>query len=177
MNKSMVVGVVAGAAAATAVGGVASYEVMHRGEDYAKVVSVRSVSREIRVPHRVCSQEPVTVQAPVQDRNRIAGMAVGALLGGVLGNQVGNGSGRTLATIAGAAAGGYAGNQVQGNMQRSDRRTVMETRCRTEYSTQKQALGYQVTYRLDGKAGTVRMDHDPGPRIPVKNGRLVLSSS
>ncbi len=175
MDKSLLIGLAGGAVAATAVGGIAGYEVLHRAPDYAEVVSVRQVSREIRVPHQLCTQQAVSQQAPVQDRNRIAGTAVGALLGGVLGNQVGNGSGRTLATIAGAAAGGYAGNQVQGNMQRSDRRTVMETRCRTEYTTEKKSLGYDVTYRLGAKEGTVRMDHNPGPRIPVKDGQLVIS--
>ena len=175
MDKSLLIGLAGGALAATAVGGIAGYEVLHGSSDYAKVVSVRQVNREIRVPHRLCTQQAVSQEAPVQDKNRLAGTAVGALLGGVLGNQVGNGSGRTLATIAGAAAGGYAGNQVQGNMQRSDRQTVMETRCRTEYTTEKKSLGYDVTYRLGAKEGTVRMDHDPGPRIPVKDGRLVLS--
>lgn len=175
MNKSMIIGLAGGAVAATAVGGIAGYEVLNRSPDYAEVVSVRQVSREIRIPHQVCAQQAVSRQAPVEDRNRIAGTAVGALLGGVLGNQIGNGSGRTIATIAGAAAGGYAGNQVQGNMQRSDRQTVMETRCRTEYTTERKSIGYDVTYRLGAKEGKVRMNHDPGPRIPVKNGQLVLS--
>ena len=35
--------------------------------------------------------------------------------------------------------------------------------------------GYEVRYSLDGKEGTVRMAHDPGQRIPVENGRLVLT--
>lgn len=175
MNKSMLIGLVGGAAAATAVGGIAGYEVMHKAApSYAEVISVREMDQNIRTPHRVCADQAVTREAPVQDRNRIAGTAVGALLGGVLGNQIGNGGGRTLATIAGAAAGGYAGNQVQGNMQRSDRQTVMEKRCRTEYANQKKFLGYEVTYRLGAKTGTVRMDHNPGPRIPVENGQLVL---
>lgn len=173
--KSMLTGIVGGVAVATAIGGVAGYEVMHRGPDYAEVVGVQEVSQDIRTPHRVCSEQLVTREAPVQDRNRIAGTAVGALMGGVLGNQIGNGSGRTVATIAGAAAGGYAGNQVQGNMQRSDRQTVREKRCRTEYSEQKKVLGYNVTYRLGSKQETVRMDHDPGQRIPVKDGQLVLT--
>jgi uncharacterized protein YcfJ len=35
--------------------------------------------------------------------------------------------------------------------------------------------GYQVNYVWRGEAGTVRMDHDPGRRIPVKDGELVTS--
>lgn len=175
MNKSLLIGLAGGAAAATAIGGIAGYEVLHRGPSYAQVISVQEVDQNVRVGRQVCRDQAVTREAPVEDRNRIAGTAIGALLGGVLGNQVGNGGGRTLATIAGAAAGGYAGNEVQGNMQRSDRRTVMERRCGMEYANQKKLLGYNVTYRLGSKTGVVRMDHNPGPRIPVKDGKLVLS--
>ncbi len=177
MNKSLLTGLIGGAAAATAIGGIAGYEVLHKsGPSYAEVISVQEVDQNIRTPHRVCRDEAVSRQAPVQDTNRIAGTAVGAILGGVLGNQIGNGSGRTIATLAGAAAGGYAGNQVQENMQKSDRQTVIEKNCRTEYSTEKKKLGYRVTYRLNGKNETVNMDHDPGPRIPVKDGHIVPGS-
>jgi uncharacterized protein YcfJ len=97
------------------------------------------------------------------------------LLGGVLGHQIGGGTGNTVATVAGAAAGGYAGNRVQKNMQASDRQTVMETRCHTEYTHDKKVLGYDVTYRLGEKQAVVRMDYDPGSRIPVKDGQLELT--
>ena len=176
LNKSMLIGLAGGAAAATAIGGIAGYEVLHHDNAYAEVVSVQQIFRDVRLAHKVCGEQPVTREAPVRDQNRLAGTAVGAILGGVLGNQVGNGNGKTVATIAGAAAGGYAGNTVQRNMQQSDRQTVMEKRCRTEYSNEKQLMGYSVTYHLGGKEHVVRMDHDPGPRIPLKNGQLVLGS-
>lgn len=175
MNKSMLIGAVAGAAAVTAIGGVAGYKVLHPEPTYADVVNVQPVTKDIRTAHKVCKEEPVTRQAPVRDQNRLAGTAVGAVLGGVLGNQIGGGTGKTVATVAGAAAGGYAGNRVQKNMQESDRQTVMETRCRTEYTNHKKILGYNVTYHLGEKQGVVRMDHDPGQRIPVKGGQLVLT--
>lgn len=175
MNKSMLIGVVAGAAAVTAIGGVAGYKVLHQEPAYADVVNVEPLTKNVRTPHKVCGEEAVTRQAPVKDQDRLAGTAIGAVLGGVLGNQVGGGTGKTVATVAGAAAGGYAGNRVQKNMQESDRQTVMETRCRTEYSNHKKVLGYNVTYHLGEKQGVVRMDHDPGQRIPVKDGQLVLT--
>jgi uncharacterized protein YcfJ len=34
-----------------------------------------------------------------------------------------------------------------------------------------------VRYRFEGRIGSVRMDHEPGGRIPVRNGRLVLSGA
>ncbi len=175
LNKSLLIGLAGGAIAATAVGGIASYEVSRRSAQYAEVVSVQQVFREVRAAHKVCGEVPVTKEAPVRDQNRLAGTAIGAVLGGILGDQIGNGSGRTIAAVAGAAAGGYAGNTVQKNMQQSDRQAVMEERCRMEYSNEKQPLGFDVTYNLDGKRHVLRMDHDPGPRIPVKDGHLVLN--
>jgi len=34
-----------------------------------------------------------------------------------------------------------------------------------------------VRHRLNGKEATVRMDHDPGDRIPVRDGQLVLDKA
>lgn len=175
MNKSIITGFAAGAVAATAIGGVAGYHALHSPPNYAQVLAVHPAVETTRVPQRICREVAVSEQAPVRDPNRIAGTAVGAVLGGVLGNQIGGGSGKTLATVAGVAAGGYAGNQVQRNMQQSDRRTVMETRCRTLYRSHSRNVGYDVSYRLDGRQGVVRMDRPPGARIPVKDGRLVLT--
>jgi uncharacterized protein YcfJ len=47
--------------------------------------------------------------------------------------------------------------------------------CVVVYDTQSIEAGYDVTYELNGEQKVVRMDHDPGERIPVENGRLVLS--
>ncbi|MNL87841.1 hypothetical protein D3C87_2172140 [compost metagenome] len=39
-------------------------------------------------------------------------------------------------------------------------------------------IGYNVKYDLAGKPGQVRMDRDPGSRIPVdKEGRLILGEA
>lgn len=81
-----------------------------------------------------------------------------------------------MATVAGAAAGGYAGNQVQKNMQQKDVVTTTERRCRTINDTSQTLIGYDVTYRLGGREGVVRMSHDPGSSIPVKDGHLVLAA-
>jgi uncharacterized protein YcfJ len=176
MDKSLLIGLVTGAVAVTAIGGVAGYKVMHPEPVYAEVVSVKEITKTIRTPHQVCKDEVVTRQAPVKDQNRLAGTAIGAVLGGVLGNQVGGGNGKTLATVAGVAAGGYAGNRVQKNMQESDRQTSVEKRCKTEYESHEKTLGYDVTYHLGDKNGVVRMDHNPGQRIPVQNGQLILTA-
>nr|WP_298113335.1 glycine zipper 2TM domain-containing protein [uncultured Pseudomonas sp.] len=174
MNKSMVVGAVLGAVAVTAGGAVATYNLVS-GPEYAEVLAVKPVKETIKTPRQVCQDVTVTRQKPVQDQHRIAGTAIGAVVGGLLGNQVGGGNGKKIATVAGAVGGGYAGNKVQGSMQANDTYTTTETRCSTVTDTSEKVIGYDVKYQLDGKEGRVRMDSDPGSRIPVEDGQLVLT--
>jgi uncharacterized protein YcfJ len=42
------------------------------------------------------------------------------------------------------------------------------------YDSSQKQLGYEVRYRLDGREATVKMDHDPGDRIPVRDGQPLL---
>jgi uncharacterized protein YcfJ len=111
----------------------------------------------------------------VQDQHRVAGTAIGAVAGGLLGSTVGGGKGKTLATVAGAVTGGYAGNQVQKNMQQKDVVTKTERRCRTVNDTSQKLVGYDVTYRLDGKEEVVRMPKRPGATLPVRDGKVVTT--
>ncbi|MGV8604302.1 glycine zipper 2TM domain-containing protein, partial [Pseudomonas aeruginosa] len=54
--------------------------------------------------------------------------------------------------------------------------TTPDTRCSTVHDSSEKVVGYDVKYMLDGKAGQIRMERDPGSQIPVdKNGRLILS--
>ncbi|MGE5319634.1 MAG: glycine zipper 2TM domain-containing protein [Hyphomicrobiaceae bacterium] len=177
MNKSMLTGVIAGAVAATAIGGVAGYKILNSKPEFAEVLAVKPVTKTTKTPKQECRDVVVNEQAPVKDTNRIAGTAIGAVAGGLLGNQIGGGSGRTLATVAGAAAGGFAGNQVQKSMQEKDTVSRTETRCKTVYESHVKTIGYDVRYRLDQKEGQVRMDHRPGARIPVKDGKLQLDAA
>lgn len=176
MNKSLVTGLVIGAVVATAGGAVAGYKILSK-DDYAQVLAVTPVTKTIRTPHQACHDEQVTRQAPTRDPNHIAGSVIGAVVGGVLGNQVGGGSGKKIATVAGAAAGGYAGNRIQKRMQEGNTVTTTEQRCETVYDTHKERVGFDVRYRLDGREQTVRMDHDPGERLPLQDGQVVLSKA
>ena len=172
MNKSLVTGLVIGAAVVTAAAAVANLEVFDRSPKFAEVLNVDAVKETVRIPREVCNDHVVTHTQPVKDEKRIAGTVIGAVVGGVLGNQVGDGSGRKIATAAGAAGGGYAGNKIQQRMQNGNTYTTTETRCETVYDSSQKIVGYDVHYRLGEKEDTVRMDRDPGPRIPVENGQL-----
>jgi uncharacterized protein YcfJ len=37
--------------------------------------------------------------------------------------------------------------------------------------------GYDVAYRLNGNSHHVRMDQDPGARVPLTDGRVIVASA
>ncbi len=175
MNRSLAVGLVIGAVAVTAGGAFAGYR-MVAAPSSAEVVSVKPLTKTSRTPRQECHDEEVTRTKPAKDEHRLAGTGIGAVVGGLLGNRIGGGSGKVLATVAGAAAGGYAGNKIEGKMQEGNTYTTTERRCVTVYDTHEATVGYEVVYVLDGKRQHLRMDHDPGREIPVKDGHIVLDS-
>jgi uncharacterized protein YcfJ len=176
MNKSLATGLVAGAIVAVGAGAVAGLKMMNQGPQYAQVLKVTPLTHTIHTPRQDCHDEAVTHQAPVKDQHQIIGTVAGAVIGGVIGHQIGGGTGRQLATVAGAAGGGYAGNRIQKNLQDKDTYTTTEQKCNTVYDSSEKRTGYEVRYRLGNQEGTVKMDHDPGERIPVRDGQLVLGA-
>lgn len=174
MNRQTLIGAVAGAVFVMGVAAFAGYRVMAGGSS-AEVLSSEEILRTVKTPREVCHDELVTQQKPVKDKHQVTGSVVGAVLGGVLGSQVGSGSGRDIATVAGAAAGGYAGNKVQERMQERNTEQVTQRRCETVFDSKQVPTGqFKVRYRLDDVEHTVKMDHDPGARLPVKDGKVVL---
>ena len=171
MNKSLVVGTMFGAIVATAGGAFAGYRMVNGGG--AEVVSSKALMKSVRTPRQDCHDEQVTHTREPKDTNRLAGTGLGAVVGGLLGHEVGGGSGKVLATVTGAAAGGYAGNKIEQKIQAGDTYTAKEQRCVTVYDTAEVPNGYEVTYLLDGKQHHVRLDHEPGKTLPVKDGHIV----
>jgi uncharacterized protein YcfJ len=154
--------------AALAVGGVvvASQPGLLGRPTHADVLSVRPVIEVVETPRKECRDVVVTRQ--VEDRrNARTGTIVGALVGGALGNQVGKGSGRDVATVAGAVGGGYIGREI--DIRNNPKRTVSETRqqCETVVDRNEETRGYDVEYRHEGVVRVVRLDHDPGNRLPL----------
>jgi uncharacterized protein YcfJ len=136
MNKSMLMGLVAGIGVATA-GGVLGYQFL--GQESADTVAeaeqaagnvASAPTQATRAPAEECWDEEVQVTAAPKDEHRIAGTAIGAVVGGAIGKDVGD---RDLTTAAGAAAGAFIGRKIQGEVQenRADQRTTttIERRC------------------------------------------------
>ncbi|MBN8712835.1 MAG: glycine zipper 2TM domain-containing protein [Xanthomonadales bacterium] len=145
---------------------------------YAKVVSVTPVRESTKVPKQVCSNETVTQAAPSRDEHNLVGTAIGAVAGGLLGNQVGGGKGKTLATVAGAVGGGYAGNRIEENRRQTNTTSSVQQHCETvQVAGPEKIVGYDVAYVYNGVTRTVRMDHDPGDRVQVKQDVSVVPVS
>jgi uncharacterized protein YcfJ len=177
MDKSMLKGMLIGGVAMVTVGaaGVTGYQELSKPK-FAEVLAVKDVTETVKTPRQECHDVQVRHQAPVKDENRIAGKVIGGVAGAALGSMIGSGRGNTVAMVAGAAGGAYAGNAVQKNQQQKDTVTSTESRCKTVYDHSEKHLGYDVSYRLDGKDDVVRLAYDPGQRIPVKDGKLVLDA-
>jgi uncharacterized protein YcfJ len=178
MNKSLLMGLVIGVVVAAGAGAVAmgGFAKVFGRSTYAQVLKVTPLSRTIETPRQDCHEVPVTRQKPASDSHQLLGTIAGAVVGGIVGHQVGGGSGRDIATVAGAAAGGYGGNRVEKHIQDKQTVTTMEQQCQTVMDKSEKPAGYSVRYQLGDREGTVKMDHDPGERIPVKDGHLVLDN-
>ena len=56
-------------------------------------------------------------------------------------------------------------------------RTESKPGERIALGTEDAIVGYDVTYRYDGSEETVRMDQDPGERLPVVDGKVVVQTA
>ena len=176
MKRPMIMATLVGAGVAATAGSVAAYKMLTK-DNYAEVVSVTPLTEQVRTPRQVCNDVAVTRQQPVKDPNRVTGTVIGAIAGGVIGNELGGHGSNTGAKIAGAAVGGLAGNKIQQNMQQNATYASTEQRCQTVFDVSAQPAGYRVVYRLGDTTGHVQLDHDPGPRIPVRDGQLVIADA
>ncbi|MDB6010682.1 MAG: 17 kDa surface antigen [Gammaproteobacteria bacterium] len=176
MNKSLAVGLVIGSVAATTVGAVAGYRVI-TAPSGAEVISAKALTKTIKTPRQECHDEQVTHTKEAKDKERLVGTGVGAVVGGLLGSRIGGGNTRIFTGLAGAAAGGYAGNKIEQKVQKGDTETTTEKRCVTVYDAREEPNGYEVVYILDGKRHHVHMDHDPGKKIPVHDGQIVVETT
>jgi uncharacterized protein YcfJ len=152
------------------------------GPQFAQVVAVQPITQSVTTskPRQVCQDEQVAVPETYKDKHQIGGAVVGGLVGALAGHQIGGGKGKTLATVGGAAAGAFAGHEIQKKHQENNA-TKTETRnvCHTvtDKTTSSKTVGYDVTYTLNGQAGHIRMDHNPGvgTGLPVRNGVVVAN--
>ena len=142
--------------------------------DFADVVRVEPLRREVRVsePVRECWQETSYASEGPFSYNHIGGTLLGSTLGVVVGNQVGHGRGKDVARVAGALIGGAIGHNVSVDRQRQQGGARGRTyeRCDVRYREriEERIDGYDVTYAYAGREYVTRMPYDPGERIRVR---------
>lgn len=150
-----------------------SYPQSNGGYDYARVLNVEPIIRQVRVetPRRECWTE-TRYDQPAPPRQGLAGpMILGALIGGSLGHQF---EGHRNATLAGALIGSAIGHDV-GERQRSryaysQPQAYEVERCdsRIEQSYEERIEGYDVEYEYCGRRYHTRLPYDPGERMRIR---------
>jgi len=149
------------------------------GYDYARVVDVDPIARQVRVdtPRRECYPETRFREEGRRGYRGTAGASIlGAVIGAGIGNTIGRGDGRGIATVAGAIIGSAVGHDIGDQRRRyeddSPARTVAytEERCEVRYETsyQQRIEGYRVTYEYNGQRYVTQLPYDPGKRIRVR---------
>lgn len=147
---------------------------VHVAPAYAEVLDVVPVKKSWSAPREVCEQVTRVHEVPQQDPDRVAGKLLGAVIGGVVGHQFGDGRGKEAATAGGAIIGGMIGDKVQRDRQQAKRYTTTENHCYSVNETQEKVIGYDVSYRYDGRVEVIRLGYQPETRVPVRDARLVF---
>jgi uncharacterized protein YcfJ len=153
----------------------------HAEYDYARVVDVDPIYRQVRVsvPHRECWNETRYEEVDSRgeryepQRSSAGSVILGGVIGAVVGHQIGHGSGQRAATVAGAIIGSAIGHDAAA---RRDNRGYRESepyeaeRCSVRYDEvyEQRVEGYRVTYAYHGREHTTRLPYDPGDRIRVR---------
>jgi uncharacterized protein YcfJ len=149
MNNTALAGIIVGAVVVAAAGAIVANSGINPLQKYASVVAVEPAFDVTRTPRQVCGEE--------------AALARSASLGVA-----------DAAPSAPAPAPAEA-SQAKPVTEGAETGADSEADCLVVYDTRSVQAGYDVTYELDGTRKVVRMDRDPGERIPVEDGELVLT--
>jgi uncharacterized protein YcfJ len=148
MNNTALAGIIVGGVVLAAAGSIVANSGYNPLQNYAEVVSVEPAFDTTRTPRQVCGDEAALAQAAVPGSAPVAATPEPA----------------PAAAKAEPPAAPKAGAEADAS---SD--------CVVVYDTRSVQAGFDVTYELDGAQKVVRMDRDPGKRIPVEDGELVLT--
>ena len=150
----------------------ARHNVQIQQYDYARVIRVKPIYRQVRVssPVTECWDRPVQ-HTYHKSHKSAGGIVAGGLIGGIVGNQIGKGRGKKLATAVGAILGAQIGHEaVNGrNSSSHGQYTTYEEHCEVheQVSYDEVIDGYKVTYEYDGKRYKIEMPYHPGKRIKM----------
>ena len=161
MNNTVLSGIIVGGVALAAAGAIMVNSGYNPLQKYATVVSVEPAFDTVRTPRPVCGDAATLAQAQAQARATAAPAASTA----------------DAATPAPSVQPAPAPDQNAAHTAVPKPGEGEPPQCVVVYDTASVDAGFDVTYELDGRQKVVRMDRDPGKRIPVEDGELVLSQS
>jgi len=141
--------------------------------DYARVVSVEPITKNIRVstPRQECWQEQVSHYEQPKQRSSTPTI-VGAVIGGLIGNELGHHNDAKKAGIfVGSVLGGSIGRDIgRKSAGPGHQYYATEQRCETyqDYHDEERIMGYHVGYKYHGNIYHTRTQNHPGKRIKVR---------
>ena len=152
MNNTVLAGIIVGGVVLAAAGSIVASSGYNPLQKYATVVSVEPAFDTTRTPRQLCGDEAALAQASM------------------------TGDASAAAAPRPAPASEPAKPEQAPASKTGSAETDTSAECIVVYDTSSVQAGFDVTYELDGTQKVVRMDRDPGKRIPVEDGELVLSS-
>ena len=155
MNNTLLAGIIVGGVVVAAAGAIAVNSGYNPLQQYATVVSVAQAYDTMETPRVVCGDEATLAQAQAAAAAPAQGDA---------------GTGQPTAAPQASEAPPEAPAAAKNGKDEVPQ-------CLTVFDRSSVEAGFDVTYELDGIQKVVRLDHDPGSRIPVEDGELVLSQS
>jgi uncharacterized protein YcfJ len=168
VNNTVLSGIIVGGVALAAAGAIMVNSGYNPLQQYATVVSVQPAFDTVRTPRPVCGDEATLAQAQAQAQAG-ATAAPGAPAPTAADESTPAPAAQPALTPAQSAAAMADAGAKPGEGGTPE--------CVVVYDTSNVDAGFDVTYELDGQQKVVRMDRDPGRRIPVEDGELVLTQS
>ena len=157
MNNTVLAGIIVGGVVLAAAGSILASSGYNPLQKYATVVSVEPAFDTTRTPRQVCGDEAALAQATMS----ADAAATAAPTPAPAPAQAEKPDPAPAAKPDEAGKAGEADASAE---------------CVVVFDTRTEQAGFDVTYELDGAQKVVRMEHDPGKRISVEDGELVLSS-
>ena len=140
--------------------------------DYATVLSATPVTQifTYQEPRQQCWVE--TVERPGRKEYSATGTVLGGVIGAAIGNQLGHKKrNKQVGAVAGALLGASIGNDIsRRNARHYGGYTDQVEKCRTIQETieEERVVGYDVSYRYQGKTYRTRTQSHPGDSIRLR---------
>ena len=121
-------------------------------------------------PRQECWVE--TVQRPAHREHNATGTILGGVIGAAIGNRLGHKKrNKQVGAVAGALLGASIGNEIgRQNARTHGGYSEQVEKCQTVQETieEERVVGYDVSYRYQGKTYSTTTSHHPGDTIKLK---------